>query len=330
MKSNIDFVIMWVDGNDTEWQKEKAKYQPGKADIRSNRYRDWETLKYLFRGIDKFAPWVEKVHFITWGHLPQWLDTNNKKLHIVNHKDYIPEQYLPTFNSNTIELNMHRIEGLSEQFVQFNDDFFLLKPVSPEDFFKDGLPCDNGVLSAIVSYDKDGFSKSLQANMGIINTHFDKNTSIKKNIGKWFNFKYGAQMLRTVCLLPWRHFTGFYDHHIPCSFLRTTFETLWEKEYDILNNTCLSRFRDNNTNITGWTMRYWQLASGCFNPRSIKIGHKFQYEKDNSVMYDALLKRKYKMICLNDNEADYDFETEKQRTLEIFEQILPDKSSFEK
>ena len=98
------------------------------------------TLKYWFRGVENYAPWVKQIHFVTCGHLPEWLNINHPKIHIVNHKDYIPEQYLPTFSSHVIELNMHRIPGLSEHFVNFNDDVFLTQPVKPEDFFQDGKP----------------------------------------------------------------------------------------------------------------------------------------------------------------------------------------------
>ena len=63
-------------------------------------------LKYWFRAVEAYAPWVGQVHFITWGHLPEWLNTQCPKLHIVNHEDYIPEKYLPTFSANPIELNI--------------------------------------------------------------------------------------------------------------------------------------------------------------------------------------------------------------------------------
>ena len=112
----IDFVISWVDGKDQAWLQDKSKYDAASgSDDAKERYRDWENLKYWFRGVEKFAPWVAKIHFITWGHLPKWLDVNHPRLHIVRHEDYIPQEYLPTFNSHTIEWNMHRIEGLAEQ-----------------------------------------------------------------------------------------------------------------------------------------------------------------------------------------------------------------------
>ena len=83
-----------------------------------------DNLQYWFRGVGKFAPWVNRIHFITYGHLPPWLNVDHPKINIVRHTDYIPKKYLPTFNSHVIELNIHRIEGLANCFVYFNDDTF--------------------------------------------------------------------------------------------------------------------------------------------------------------------------------------------------------------
>ena len=75
-ESAIDFVIPWVDGNDPEWRSEKNVYcgnnksSSSEKDIRDERYRDWDNLQYWFRGVEKFTPWVRKIHFVTWGHLP--------------------------------------------------------------------------------------------------------------------------------------------------------------------------------------------------------------------------------------------------------------------
>lgn len=75
-KDNIDFVITWVNANDENWQNEKSKYSPNNEDNQHNnnnvRYRYWDNLHYWFRGIEKFTPWVNKIHFITYGHVPEW------------------------------------------------------------------------------------------------------------------------------------------------------------------------------------------------------------------------------------------------------------------
>ena len=46
----------------------------------------------------------------------------------------MPEAYLPSYNSSAIELNIHRIRGLSEHFIYFNDDMFKIKDTQPSDF----------------------------------------------------------------------------------------------------------------------------------------------------------------------------------------------------
>ena len=130
--------------------KRKVKiYRKQIHDTRNVRYRDWDTLKYWFRGVEKYAPWVNKIHFVTYGHLPKFLNTNNPKLNIVNHKDFIPKEYLPTFSANPIELNLHRIKDLSEQFVFFNDDMFVINKVKSTDFFKNGKPRDMASLTLL-------------------------------------------------------------------------------------------------------------------------------------------------------------------------------------
>ena len=91
----IDFVILWVDGSDPKWIKDKEKYveKSVNGSESDNRFRDWDNLKYWFRGVEKYAPWVNKIHFITYGHLPEWLNLNNEKLDIVRHEDIIDKEY---------------------------------------------------------------------------------------------------------------------------------------------------------------------------------------------------------------------------------------------
>ena len=97
-KYPIDIVIPWVDGSDPAWLKEKRIYlKDNKTTVLEHNFRDWGLLKYWFRGVEKNLPWVRKIYFVTWGHLPTWLNTDNPKLVVVNHRDYIPVDYLPTF-----------------------------------------------------------------------------------------------------------------------------------------------------------------------------------------------------------------------------------------
>ena len=338
-RNKIDFVIIWVDGNDPEWQKERAKYSPESAnkngencDARDLRYRDWENLRYWFRAVENYAGWVNKVHFVTWGHLPEWLNTDNPKLNIVNHKDFIPAEYLPTFSSHPIELNIHRIKGLAEQFVYFNDDMFLINPCEPTDFFIKGKPRDAAILSPAIMEDKNGIGIVELNNMAIINTHFDKNEAIKKNKKLWFNRQYEKkQVLKNYLLKPWNSFTSFYEFHVCSNFRKKTFVEVWEKEFEALDGTCRHKFRDLKQDNNQWLMRDWQLASGNFIPHSTKFG-KLHTLDMNTDIRRALNDKNNKAICLNDSDelTDKEFEILKKRIIKEFERKLGQKSSFEK
>lgn len=334
MEEKIDFVITWVDGEDPEWQKEKIKYQvESGGDSRDIRFRDMGTLKYLFRGIEKFAPWVNKVYFVTWGHLPEWLDITNPQLEIVNHKDFIPEKYLPTFNSNTIDLNLHRIKNLSNNFVYFNDDTFILKSVNPTDFYKKGLPCNEATLS-VATPEKRHHNYTGIMNMEIINEYFSRVDVMKKHPFQWFNLKYGKYLLANFSLLPWKRFPGIRHDHLPSSLQKETFKTLWEKEYDNFDRTCSNKFRS-PFDVNQWLIQNWQVCSGNFIPRSNKVGEgNIDVTDDldsNEKIYKTISNPRYKMICINDMIFDeINFKKVKAQVLRSFELLLSDYSSFEK
>ncbi|MEG2950174.1 MAG: stealth family protein [Clostridia bacterium] len=326
----IDFVITWVDGSDPLWQAQKKQFtKTSHADDSAIRYRSWELLRYWFRGVEAYAPWVRKIHFVTWGHLPPWLQTEHPKLHIVRHEDYLPAEWLPTFNSHTLELSMHKIPDLAEHFVYFNDDLFLLNPQKPENFFSGGLPCDSAVLSpAIVEAWQDVGFVALN-NMGVINAHFSKKDVMHQNLGKWFSPRYGKQLLRTLCLSPWRHFPGFFNDHLPQPFLRTTFEHVWEAEAALLEQTSACRFRDYHNNVSPWLMRYWQFCEGHFVPASPKRGMDVT-SLPMALVAQIISQQRTDMICFNDSEQIADFAAASKQMQSAFECILPTPCGFEK
>lgn len=132
----MDIVITYVNGNDPVWQKDYEKFT--KVPVMEKRFRDWGTLQYLLRGIEKHMPFIRKV-FLVVSHrsqIPEWVDESN--LDVVLHEDFVPQEYLPTFNCNTLEMNLHRIKGLDEQYLYFNDDLFPVRDCKPGDFYRDG------------------------------------------------------------------------------------------------------------------------------------------------------------------------------------------------
>lgn len=324
----MDFVLIWVDNQDPEWQKEFEKYSyKYTGEKRELRYRDWENLRFWFRSVEKFTPWVNKIHFVTCGHYPNWLNKEASKLHLVRHSDYIPKEFLPTFNANPIELNLHRIEGLAEEFVYFNDDMFILRPIEKERFFQHGKPCDMAVLNA---YGGDGISAIVMNDLEIINRHFQQRRVIKKYWNKFFTPRYRTWIFRTLCLLPWPKFTGFCLAHMPQPFLKSTFEELWSKENEALIDTCKSRFRQKK-DVNQYLFQHWQLCSGEFVPYNTKKNSQLMLVDDFTLKETVnIIKGQLKeMITINDTENISNFNAAKQSIIEAFECILPEKSSFE-
>jgi len=137
----IDLVYLWVNGSDELWlaKKNAALSKVGKRLARSaasdNRWRDNDELKYSLRSVEKFAPWINHIFIVTDDQIPMWLNSKNSRITIVDHKQIIPNDKLPLFNANAIEMFLWKIPELSEYFLYANDDMFFGKPVEPSFFF---------------------------------------------------------------------------------------------------------------------------------------------------------------------------------------------------
>lgn len=325
----IDFVVPWVDDLDPEWQKSFKKYS-GKADTCSDsshkRFRDWDLFKYWFRGVEKFAPWVNQIHLITCGHYPEWLNLNHPKLNLVKHEDYIPREHLPTFNSTTIEVNIHKIPNLAEHFVYFNDDIFLINSVKKEHFFKNGLPRDSAILHA---HDGLLFSPINMNSLKVINTYFSKRSSMMNAPTKWFNIRYGKDLIRNILLFPWKNFTGFYNYHLTHNYLKSTFNEVWKLESDILNETSQRKFR-HDLDLNQFVFRNWQLAKGDFYPIAThRLGSFYRIGIDPLEKAIASIKKPKKpIICLNDHDPE-NFNSAQKSLSDALNYRFPEKSSFE-
>lgn len=327
----IDFVITWVDGNDPAWQEERKRYVPGKGtDASVERYRDWENLQYWFRGVEKFAPWVNRIFFVTWGHIPAWLNTEHPKLQIVRHEDFLKEEYRPTFNINAIELNLHKIEGLSEQFVFFNDDMFLISHVREQDFFENGLARDCCIETVLTQDDiNNPFAHILLNDIALVNMHYNKRQIIQKNWRKWFHPNYGINVLRNILMLPYKEFSGFKYTHLPSPFLKSSYQKLWDEETAVLEDVCRNKFRT-FFDLNQYVIKYWQYMEGKYKPQSLHIGKFYTIGRDSEKIDQTIRKQECRMICVNDDSGIHDFAKEKERMIAAFETILPEKSSYEK
>lgn len=149
----IDLVIPYVDSTDPNWQELFNKYNPIKENNEEingiSRFRSQgDFFKYMFRGIHKFMPFINNVFLLVQSdsQVPEWI--NREKVKIVYHKDFIPEEYLPTFNSTAIEMFIWNIPGLSETFLYTNDDIMPVGEMKPDFFFTNGQCRTNGRFCA--------------------------------------------------------------------------------------------------------------------------------------------------------------------------------------
>ncbi len=329
---DIDFVVSWVDGSDLKWRETFNKYLPKDAkikalDVNDNRYRDSGFFNYWFRTVEKFAPWVRKIHLVTADQHPDFLNLNHPKLHLVSHSDFIDEKYLPLFNSNAIEISMHKIPGLSEHFIYFNDDFFLTKPVQPEYFFSpNGNPRD---FASFILVSNEPFDHILMNNEHLIEKILKKKECIRKNRSKWLNLHYGPKDLFLYFLME-RKSRGTYIRfsHFPTPYKKETWETVWNLANDELERNLCRRYRSFE-DLSHFVFREYNLFQGEFEVRKPCEGRKYFNISDNiNEIVDAIENQKYTEIVLNDQPCP-DF---KERSLKIrhsFSKILPEKSSFE-
>ena len=333
----IDFVVTWLDSTDPEWQKQYEYYKSkAKGDKEEARFRKMNVFRYWFRAVERYAPWVNKVYLITNGKFPDWINKENPKLVLVKHEDFMPKECLPTFNSCAIELHMHKIKGLSEHFVYFNDDMFLNGPVTPDYYFKDGLPCDcnkETCFNVPIYTQKERFSiyMSILSDIGIVNAHFNRWKTIRKSPRKWVGFHLGIKgLLMSSILIKQRLFVGFSNFHTEQAYLKSSFEEVWEKEPDFLQSSC-TRFRE-EVIANPYLFRYWQFAKNAFYPKKRRFATFHLTERSViKEIGEVLRNTNIFSICLNDTsfcpKEDFDFID--SQLVKMMEEKLPSKSSFE-
>ena len=149
----VDVVYTWVGApSDKSWADyiafctgtplPRSKGGTGSWNLR-NRFRDWGTIEYSVRSVQRYLPWVRRVFIVTNGNIPRFLgdvkNTTNKDITLITHKDIWPTDReaidLPTFNSDAIESHLHRIPGLAERFLYVQDDMLIGHELARSLFF---------------------------------------------------------------------------------------------------------------------------------------------------------------------------------------------------
>eukprot|EP00924_Labyrinthula_sp_SR-Ha-C_P005963 snap_masked-scaffold_14-processed-gene-10.33-mRNA-1 protein AED:1.00 eAED:1.00 QI:0/-1/0/0/-1/1/1/0/393 len=148
-QSKIDVVYTYVNGSDPLWLNNKAKYKAPKENRFTfynnhqndpNRYKDNSELKYSLRAIQKHFSQVNKIHIVVAleSQVPLWLNTSHPKINIVLHEDIFTgefREFLPVFNSRTIELQLHKIPNLADNYIYLNDDFIIGQDIGVDNFY---------------------------------------------------------------------------------------------------------------------------------------------------------------------------------------------------
>lgn len=292
----MDVVITYVNGNDPVWREDYRQYAD--APILTKRFRDWGTLKYLLRGIEANMPFIRNVYMVVShaSQVPDWADTDN--LNIVLHEDIIPEEYLPTFNCNTIEMHLHRIPGLDEEYLYFNDDLYPLSPCEPTDFFRNG----KGVLKFRTHYMATGMYKQICRNSDV-------------------NARRALGMPETCSFIR--------PQHTCTAMLKSQCEDLYGRlETAIRNSLTPTRTKDN---LNQYLFLDYQYFKGLMVNEKISNRHFSVALTSPRKLRSFILNPTHKLLCVNDvrlSEVRYDIL--QKAMVDAFELRFPSKSRFEK
>lgn len=292
----MDVVITYVDGLDPLWQKDYEE-AVGKK-VQAKRFRDWGTLKYLLRGIEFNMPFIRNVYLVVSrdSQVPSWV--NRENLHIVLHEDIIPERFLPVFNSTAIEMFLHRIPGLDEQFIYFNDDMFPVMHCSETDFYT-----PDGKLAM-------GFSRHLFAR----NMYKMQVRGSDRLARKYAGRKHCAFFIR--------------PQHICSPMLKSDCEELSRlAEADI--EASITRLRDPG-NFNQYVFLVYSLMRGHAVNRRISKKHISMAVYSPARISEFLCNPTSSMVCINDVDIKPDMvQAYRDAIVAGFETILGSKSRFE-
>lgn len=294
-----EILITFVDNSKPNWRLDfnKCTKSPGDAYTRE-RYRSYDTLLYLFRGIEKWAPWVDRVSLIVYDDLqvPDWINRDNVR--IITHDQFIPDGFRPCFNSCGIESFFARIPDLYSKVIYMNDDTFFANPINEEDFFVNGMPnLKFNIYPGEIN----------QKNM--FNRQWSKTLNMIKKVTQTENSRYNIKPTHSI--LPMTR-TNIRDVYILC--------------HDTIVNS-YSRFR-NGDNVNQYMYSYYAYFTGQYN--EVVPSNRYVIFKDgvDKVIKEIKMHRT-KQICINDAGLQDDFDMTKQLLIKTFEEEYPDKCKYE-
>lgn len=283
LDQDIDVVFTWVDNKDQKWLKKKNKNLHSNVacidSISDARFENHNELYYSLLAIRKNMPWVRWIFIITDSQKPDW-EIDDDRVKIIDHSELIDEKYLPTFNSHVIEAHLHKISGLSENFIYFNDDVFVARPLDKNHFFR-----KNGLASIFVADKK----LSEMRRKGNITATLIASQNSNKIIEKKFGICMDMPLVHT---------------YVPLK--KSMFELCWSENRAVIELFLKNKFRGNeDLNMATFLIPWMMYLNGqavitseiCyyFNLRSIYSLNQY----DKLLMY-KLCEKSPHSFCIND------------------------------
>ncbi|CAH0493987.1 unnamed protein product [Peronospora farinosa] len=315
----LSIVYTWVNGS-LPCYRELREKTGGKKAIGGSRDREIGELLYSIRSFEKNVPWhTGQIFLVTPGHIPHWVDMNNPRIKVINQDDLFPEYakpFLPTFNTHVIEQFLYRIPGLSDIYMQVNDDYMFLKPIAPHEFFS----CDGGIR--------------LLHEGGLI-SHAPPTP--KKGI--WISSVLNTQQEMD---LRWGKTDRYYIKHAPYVYSRRAFERLHQIYDRPLYMTLKSKFRAKPDMNMPLLHHYYMIAQGSeelgipiYSPPAEQMtGYKLILMKNNNIdslkqIFGRILdgSSPYKIVALNDEYTDMRVA---DTVIAFLEKLFSEPSSFER
>lgn len=240
----IDVVYTWVDSSDPDWQAERAHWAEREnielvSASNEERYIDRDELRYSLRSVHLYAPFVRNIYLVTAGHRPRWLNEDTDRIRVVPHSEIFPDAgMLPTFNSHAIEACLHLIPGLSENFIYFNDDVFLGREVTVEDFFTKA-----GLIKS--RFSPTSFTASVEPDETAIPTDWASYNAIRL-IDRDFGLHFDRKM-----------------KHVPMPLKRSMLQEIEERYAQEMTATRAARFRSrSDISFASMFAHYYAIATG--------------------------------------------------------------------
>ena len=167
-------------------------------------------------------------------------------------------------------------------------------------------------------------------NTMLLAKYFQKRPNMMKQPGAYFHIGYPpAYFLYNIMELAFPRFTGFYTVHGPSPLKKSTYETLWNLEPELLTSVCSHAFR-HKEDVSQYVLREYQKLQGDFIPQNVqKLCGYFNVENQNLKLTKTIEKHKIPIVCVNDSNYAIDFEKVQKEINGALEQRLSQKSLFE-